>query len=91
MAKGFFITSNANLEPTEKITISTAMPSSRNRSAASTAFMSKPLTIGGTPAGGTTRRSASSTLNCEGGISVSGTCFAQTAIFNVVYLSGVGL
>ncbi len=47
------------------------------RSAASTAMVSNWLGTGCTPGAGTTFLSASSTLNCEAGVSGSGTCLAK--------------
>ena len=46
IASGFFITSMTKSLPTEYTVISHWMPASRNLSATSTAFISKPLTIG---------------------------------------------
>ena len=77
-----------------------ASPLSFSRSAASTAFSSKPLTTGGIPGAGTTFFASESMLKAEAGVSGSITCFTHTIMLiamdslysacpNHVYISNV--
>ena len=75
------MTSMANPLPTDT-TVMVAPTWSLMRRAASTAFSSKPLTTGGTPAAGATALVSGSILNAERGISGSITCLAQMMMFS---------
>ena len=66
-----------------------ASPPSLRRSAASTAFSSKPLTTGGIPGAGATLLASGAMLNADAGVSGSITCFTHTIMF-IGILSSLG-